>query len=270
MEFNQIQVLGALQLWLDDAENAVLIAMAIFMRISALLFFLPGLGEQQIPMQIKLAAALAFAVICWPAVLPMVAVEGGKLQPTLGSFGLVMAAEAVIGLLLGLATRFMIFALQTAGTIAAQTMSVSQMFGGIGQDPAPTISTLLALSAIALAVALGLHVKAAALIIGSYNALPFGVFPLSGDVAEWATARTSAMFSLAISLSLPFLLASFMYNLALGFINRAMPQMMVSFVGMPAIIIAGMLALSLTIGAILTYWHGLFDAVLASPLDPNL
>ena len=44
-------------------------------------------------------------------------------------------SEAVIGLCLGLALRFMVYALQTAGTIAAQATSLSQIMGGASPDP---------------------------------------------------------------------------------------------------------------------------------------
>ncbi len=267
MEAAQIDILAALQTALDGVENAILVAAAVFVRITAILFMLPGFGERQIPARIKLVGALAFAVAAWPMVTPLVAEAGAALRPSVGSVGLALVAEATIGLLLGFATRLLIFALQTAGMIAAQNMSLSQLFGGVSAEPEPTIATLLSMGAIALALTLGLHVKATALIVSSYEALPLGVFPLSGDVAEWATARVGSAFSLAVSLALPFIVASFIYNVALGFINRAMPQMMVAFVGMPAIILFGLFLLSTTIGGVLYYWHDLFDAVLADPLN---
>jgi flagellar biosynthetic protein FliR len=40
----------------------------------------------------------------------------------------------------------------------------------------------------------------------------------------------------------------------LGFLNRAMPQLMVSFVGMPAITGAGLFLLVIATGSILLFW----------------
>ena len=45
----------------------------------------------------------------------------------------------------------------------------------------------------------------------------------------------AASFALALSLAAPFVIASLLYNVALGVINKAMPQLMVAFVGAPAI-----------------------------------
>ena len=53
------------------------------------------------------------------------------------------------------------------------------------------------------------------------------------DVAEWGVARVGAAFALALGLAAPFVIAAVLYNLALGVINKAMPQLMVALVGAP-------------------------------------
>lgn len=255
--------LEALSPFAGMAEAGIMTAMAVFVRIGAIIFMLPGFGDRQIGIRVKLAAALAFAVVAWPMVLPTApawAASGAAI-------GVVYAAEAANGLLLGLMTRMLVFALQTAGSLAAQSLSISQMFGaGIAPDPEPTITTLLSMAGVALAMALGLHVKAAALIVESYDALPLGRFPLSEDAITLVVSRVSESFGFALSLALPFVVISFVYNLALGFINKAMPQLMVTFVGLPAITWIGILLLGLTASAVVTHWHSRFDAVIASPL----
>lgn len=255
-------IYDALQPWLDQMDEVVLSGMAIFLRISAIMFFLPGFGEQSVPARVKLAAALAFAAITWPLILP----TAPRLEPTLDSFAVAFLAETCCGLLLGFAVRMMVFALQIAGVMAAQSLSLSQMFGGVAPDPQPVIASFLTLGGIALAMTLGLHVKAATLIIESYQTLPFGQFPISADVGAWSSRRMADAFSLGISLALPFMLVAFIYNLTLGFINRAMPQLMVAFVGMPAITWAGILLLGLTAGSALLIWHKQFDETLFAPL----
>ena len=67
----------------------------------------------------------------------------------------------------------------------------------------------------------------------------------AADVAAWGTARVAQAFALGFSLAAPFVIAGFAYNLALGAINRAMPQLMVAFIGAPAITAGGLLILML-------------------------
>ena len=171
------------------------------------------------------------------------------------------------GLVLGLSLRFFIYALQTAGALITQSLSIQQAFGaGVAPDPEATIGTVMTIAAIALAMSLDLHVKVASVLIQSYSVLPFGEFPLGADMAAWSATRASQAFALAVQLSIPFILVAFMYNLALGAINRAMPQLMVAFIGMPAITWLGLAIMFMVTSASLVVWINQFEAELASPL----
>ncbi|MEO1330754.1 MAG: flagellar biosynthetic protein FliR [Pseudomonadota bacterium] len=255
--------MNALLLMLSQAETAVYAATAIFVRIYAIAFFLPGIAEGSIPHRIKVAGALAFAAVAWPMLYPTLPpIEGDFL-----SFAPLLIAEAASGLLIGFSVRAALIALQTAGHLIAQHLSLSQLFAqGVAPEPEPTIATVLTLAGIAFAMTLGLHVKAAALIVESYGVLPLGVWPVAGDAASWTVERVASAFNLAVALALPFIVMSFAYNLALGFINRAMPQLMVAFVGLPAITGLGLALLTLTAGAAVTIWHERFDQILVAPL----
>ena len=62
------------------------------------------------------------------------------------------------------------------------------------------------------------------------------------------------------------MVASFIYNLTLGVINRAMPQLMVAFVGAPFTTLGGLVLLLLATPIMLHHWLGALDAFLANPL----
>jgi flagellar biosynthetic protein FliR len=246
------------------AETAVFAVVAVFTRVGAAVALLPGFGEIVLPARIKLGAAIAFAVIIWPAVADQASVpEGG-----VAALGAALLAEALAGLLLGLSVRLLIFALQMAGSMAAQSTSIAQMFGeGLMADPQPAYANLLAVAGIALAFALGLPVHAAAALIDSYQTLPFGQFPLGGDVADWGARRVGGAFGTALSLALPFVLMAFAYNVALGAINRAMPQLMVAFVGAPAITAGSLLVMMLATPLAMQVWGQSLLRVLADPFS---
>ena len=76
-------------------------------------------------------------------------------------------------------------ALQLAGSIAAQSTALAQIFGaGVAPDPMPAIGNILMLAGITLAVASGLHVKAALAMARSYEILPMGLPVPAADVAR--------------------------------------------------------------------------------------
>lgn len=235
----------------------------VFVRVGAALFLVPGLGERAVPARLRLAAALALAVILAPLIAPVV----GAAPATPAALAGALVAESAAGLVIGLAFRLPVLALQTAGAIAAQSVSVAQMFGaGVAPEPEPTIATLLAMGGIVLALAAGLHVHLVAALAGLYGVLPFGEMPGAGALAEWSVARVSELFGFGLSLALPFVATGFAYNLALGALSRAMPQLLVALVGTPLLIGLGLVALHATLPEIFARWGAALARVLDDPL----
>jgi flagellar biosynthesis protein FliR len=230
-----------------------------FCRVGAFISLMPGFGEAIVPTRVKLAVALSLTLIVSPAI---------AFDPSLGpgsALVWLILTETANGLLLGIGLRLFILALQTAGSIAAQSTSLSQILGGAATEPIPAMGYVLVYAAIALAMALGLHIKVAALLIQSYDALPMGRFPNPADVGQWGIAQIAAAFVLAFRLAAPFVILSLLYNLALGAINKAMPQLMVAFVGAPVITAGGLAIIALASPLLLTVWLGALDSFLQNP-----
>lgn len=242
-------------------EESLWLGFLVFVRVAATVSLLPAFGEQSVPMRIKLVLALAFTVVVAPTItldLPTM---------TLGNVALLALTETVSGVLIGLGLRLFILALQTAGAIAAQATSLSQILGGAAIEPLPAMGYILTVGALALAALSGLHVKAAELMILSYDFLPIGLFAGGGDVAAWGTTQISRAFSLAFVLAAPFVLMSVLYNLTLGVINKAMPQLMVAFVGAPVITLGGLFILFLAAPGMLSVWLTALDQFMAAPFE---
>lgn len=237
------------------AEPLIWQAALVFVRVGAMVGLLPALGEQMVPVRIKLAAAVCLTMVVLPT-LPNLQ------EATLSA----LLAEAVCGLILGFGLRLLVLGLQMAGTIAAQSTSLSQMFAGTGPDPQPVIGNLLVLAGLAIFVSMDGLSRSAELIILSYDLMPAGELPLASDAAEWDLARISAVFALAFTLAAPFVLAALLYNLALGAINRAMPQLMVSLVGAPALALGGIALMVIAAPILLAVWRDAMDAALSRPL----
>ena len=169
----------------------------------------------------------------------------------------------IAGLAIGITLRLMVLVLQTAGTIAANVTSLSQILGGASVDPQPALAHILVVAGLALAAMAGLHVKVAEALILSYDLFVPGRMILSDGFAAWGTAQIAHAFALAFTLSAPFLIVAVIYNLALGAINKAMPQLMVAFVGAPAITMAALVLMMLSAPFLLGLWRDTFDRVLS-------
>lgn len=233
----------------------------VLLRVGAMLALLPLFGEMSIPARVRLGLALAFTLVVLPAV-------GGDLPPAGGPaqlLGLTLG-EVATGLAFGIFLRLFVLALQTAGIMAAQATSLSQLFGGgPGAEPSPAMGHLLVIGGLALAAALGLHVRVAGYMIQSYAMVPAGSALDPGLLLEAGVGEVGRTFALAFSLAAPFVAAALLYNVTLGVINRAMPQLMVTFIGAPALTAGGLALLLVAAPVMLAVWAEAFGAFLADP-----
>ncbi len=231
----------------------------IFLRIGAVVALLPAFGEYSVPTRVKLGIAVCFTIVVAFSVPIETTAPQVKSFDRLLSFQSLqyfLLTEPFIGFLLGFGFRLFVISLQTAGVMIAQALSLSQVLGGAGADPMPAIGQFLVISGLAFATLSGLHIQATQAMILSYEVLPPGQLLSGVDISVWSVARVAASFQLAFNLASPFLLVSLLYNITLGIINRAMPQLMVAFVGAPAITFAALFLLMLLASTVLLFWAG--------------
>jgi flagellar biosynthetic protein FliR len=219
-----------------------------FARVGTLVMLLPGIGEQALSARARLTFALLLVLVMLPATQPLLPMgEGGTGLITL------LIGEILIGFILGLATRLIMGALQTAGTIIAQqmglgfAMTVDPSMGG--QQAA--IGNFLSLLGVTLIFSTDIHHLAIAAIRNSYDLLPPGGVPTAGDAAALGIQAATRGFALAIQISAPFIVFGILFNLGLGVLARLMPAMPVFFLALPATILAGMIILLAVVGVMM-------------------
>ena len=220
----------------------------IFFRTGTMISLVPLFGERVIPVRVKLSIALCFTIILIPMVdIPLIPIS-------FSTFIQLIFGEVCNGLFWGIMLRLFVLGLETAGSIAAQSLSLSQLFGGASADPLPAFGRIWVWGGLAFATILGLHTHLATYILGTYNLIPLGELISTEMVATEGIAQVADSFLMAFTLAAPMMVASVLYNLTLGFINRAMPQLMVSFVGAPAITAGGLILMLLTTPLVLSIW----------------
>lgn len=253
-----MELIATLAPYTTLSTSALAVFIGVLTRISALVFFLPGIGERFVAVQARLAVALSISLILTPIVLA----QDVSAPKTTAALAALIAAEAIAGAIIGFSIRIAIYVLQTAGSIAAQAMSLSQLFGGLESTPEPPFGTILLITGMTMAVLLGLHFEAVRALTVSFTVMPFGTFPGGAETGGWAAERAAFAFAAALALALPFVLLGFIYNLAIGAVNRAMPQLMVALVGAPAIALAGIVLLALSAPVVLGTWTALLDKIM--------
>ena len=232
----------------------------VLARIGTMLMLLPGLGELNVPVRMRLSVALLLSAVLLP-------LHQSAYQVDLTSFGPLIAMlgdELFIGAVLGLSVRLIMSSLQVAGVVIAQQMGlgfVTAVDPTLGQQSV-VVGNFLAMLGVTLIFATDLHHLVIAALNDSYTLFAPGEIPLLGDVAALTTSSVATAFRIGIQLSAPFLVFGLLFNIGLGVLSRLMPQMQVFFVGLPLSIMLGLLILLMVLGAMMTVFLGSVENVL--------
>jgi flagellar biosynthetic protein FliR len=215
------------------------------LRISALMITAPifSLSAFNTRMRILVALVLAWLVYplyTWPVIDPTSA------QGLLEVFNQIM-----IGATMGLILQIVVAAVVVAGQSIAAAMGLS-MANMI--DPnmgnVPVISQLLIVMSTLIFVGFGGHAILLGLILESFNTLPIGTDILNqavyGRVLQWS----SMMFLGAVLMALPVMVSLLFINVGLGIVTRAAPSLNIFAVGFPAMIMAGLVILIISLDSI--------------------
>ena len=232
--------------------------MLVFARVGSMVMLLPGLGESNIPVRIKLGIALLLTLILLPLHRAAYQIDVQAINPLL----VMMVHEIIVGVVLGATARVTLSALQVGGAVIAQQMGlgfVTSVDPTQGQQGV-LIGNFLTMLGITLLFATDTHYLVIAALNDSYKIFSPADLTPSGDIAALATRAFAAAFKIGMQLSAPFLVFGLVFNIGLGVLARLMPQMQVYFVGVPLSILAGFLIFSLVLvammGTFLNYFTG--------------
>jgi flagellar biosynthetic protein FliR len=226
----------------------------------------PGLGEQDIPPQVRLGLGLALVPLLLPVLAP-----GLPGPPDAAAEAVrLLVLEVAVGLWLGWLARLVALALATAGQMLAFLLGLSSV---VFQDPAMGAQTavtarFLSLAAAVMVLSTGLYALPVRALAESYALLPAGAPFAAGAVAETVVAATAESFALALRLAAPFVLFSLVLQMATGLMSRIVPQVQAFVIVAPAQVLGGLLLLALVLPALLLRWAEAAGA--AFPALPGL
>ena len=234
--------------------------MLVFARIGAMVMLMPGLGETNIPVRVKLAIALLLTLI----ILPLHRASYHVDMTSMTALGVLMLHEIVIGIVLGATARVTLSALAVAGSVIAQQLGLGFV---TAVDPTQgqqglLIGNFLTILGLTLLFATDSHYLVIAALNESYRIFAPGELMSSGDVAALATRAFAAAFKIGMQLSAPFLVFGLVFNIGLGVLARLMPAMQVYFVGVPLSIMIGFLIFAFVLTGMMATYLNYFVGVM--------
>jgi flagellar biosynthesis protein FliR len=209
----------------------------LLLRTAGLLLTAPVLSARVVPARVRVALAVLVAWAAWtgagaPAAHP---------PEHLGSLAGAAALETALGILAGLAARFVLQAALAAGHLASMSMGL-----GMGSllDPSSgaesnTIGELVYTVAQAGAVALGIHREAIAWLARSAVAFPPGADLSLRELMLKVIWESTGAAALAARLAFPMLCAVLIGHVVMAGIGRTAQQLNLGTVGFSIAIVAG-------------------------------
>jgi flagellar biosynthetic protein FliR len=221
----------------------------VFARVGAMVAAMPVFGETMAPMRVRLILALALTVVLAPmAGIATVA------APAPGKLAVLLVGETLIGLMIGLAARFVMSSVHVAGNVIAAQLGLSM---AMSSDPAQNggqgalVGSFLSLLALTLIVVTDLHHLLIGAMRNSYSTFPVGGALSTGDLAQWAIQLMSGMFALAMQMAAPFVVFALVLQFTAGIVSRMMPQVQIFFITVPISILGGFTLLMFSLSAMM-------------------
>lgn len=251
-----------LTLSLDWGPAAAYSYMILFARVGAMLMLMPALGEQTIPMRMRLTFALLLTFVFYPLLSEIIPPRPNDF----GGFLEILFHELAVGLIIGAIIRITVMATQVAGAIVAFQTGLS---GAMAADPtlqgmqSAVFASFLSFLGVALIFSTDLHHVALAAIYESYEIFTPTTPILSEDPMQLALRTLAGAFTVGVQMSAPFIVFGLVFNLGAGILARLMPQLQVYFILMPANILAGLVLFALLLMMMMGWYLTAFENHLA-------
>lgn len=211
-------------------------------RILGLIAIAPPFGNNSVPVQVKLMLGVMLALIVAPTIPPMLEADPMSITGIM-----ILMQQLVIGLAMGFMVRIVFAGIEMAGEVIGLTMGLgfATFFDPQTQGRTSAISQILVLVSTLLFLTLNAHLAVFAALIESFKTIPISTSLTMGFSFQKLAIWGEQIFSISLRLSLPFVAALLIANVALGILTRAAPQLNLFGIGFPITIGVGFLMLNM-------------------------
>lgn len=230
---------------LDSLLPWLVTALLLSVRLSVAVAMAPGFGTH-VPGLIRLVLTFGIASIAATQMLDAGKAMNLALQPI--QLIVALAAEVVIGSLLGLGVHVVLGAFAFAGRLMDIQIGfgIGSIFDPVTRASANVLASMMGVLGMTLLFLTDAHLELAAMVAQSVTVLPLGELPELGDPLRPLLA-VGALFSLGLALAAPVALALVLVDLAVGVAARNLPQVNVLMLLLPAKVLVGYFMLAITV-----------------------
>jgi flagellar biosynthesis protein FliR len=237
----------------------------VLSRLAGLVIGAPMLVGLRVPWTVRALVVISLALVIAPTQVGALA----ESPPSVMALALLVGAELLVGLLLGLGVSVTIAGLQLAGSIVSQLsgMSLAEAFDPCFESDVPLLAQFLTVLAIALFLLMGGHRLMIDGLLESFAAMPPGGAVVDARMIEVLLSAVGDGFALAVRAAAPAVAALLVASLTLGALSRALPQLSTMALGFGLNVFAALGGLWLSLGTIAYLFEEQVRTVLENILD---
>ena len=234
----------------------------VLVRISSAIVAMPIFGARTIPAQAKIGLAVVLSLIA----LPM---HQGPVAPAPENmlvFAAAVGSEALIGFVIGIAVSFVFHALEMGASLIGVQIGFSfgELINPMTGGQSGVMESFYRILATLVFFSINGHHLVIAGLLHTFEVVPAGTADLTLIAGDRAVPFFISLFGVAVRVALPVTAALLLTDLALGIVERAVPQMNVLVVGMPLKVGVGVFVLAMSIPMVTAFMGAVFGDALVS------
>ena len=214
-------------------------------RVSAFLLVAPFFSLDTVSLRIRIALGFLLTWLIFPLI------EIPNINP-ISLEGLSIAFDqALIGVTMGVVLQVVSAAIVVGGQAISNSMGLgmaNMVDPNIGN--VPLLSVFLLIISTLIFLGLGGHLLIIIYLVETFKSMPIGQEVIPIDFLRFIVDWSSMVFLGALLLALPIIVSLLFINLGIGVITRAAPALNIFAVGFPAMILAGIILLSISMTSI--------------------
>jgi flagellar biosynthetic protein FliR len=199
------------------------------LRLGGLLLIAPVWSAKSVPMRLRTALLVLFAVLLLPAAQATASLDTLRITPA------TFLAESAIGFFIGLAGALVIAASEFAGELITTSIGLSgaAIFDPLNNTQGAVLQSFLQLVAMMLLLFTGGHLVMLDAVAHSFRVMPLGAPIDIGAGAHTLVTAARTIFATGVQFAAPVIAAVLLLNLALAVLGRAAPQLNIMGLAFP-------------------------------------
>jgi flagellar biosynthetic protein FliR len=235
-----------------DPHNWPLAGMML-LRTLTLFFFLPILGDQAVPVRVRIAFGFAFCFFSYPIVSNFLHSKDKILEWNSFSILVTSLREVFFALAIGFSAKLVFFGTSIASHLSGVNMGfqAASMFNPSINEKDSSYALFQNWIVVVLFLTLNVHHIILQEIVKSFVTVPIGPTPASINIAKVTIHVVKEAFLIGIRMSAPILTVQILVNISLGLLNRSLPSLNIFSLNFPLSFLTSFIILFVSISSLI-------------------